>query len=162
MMQEKTRIGIGFGSNLGHCEDNIRNAIVLLGQSGLGKIKISSFIETNPVGFESSNIFKNCVGLFETLLQPQEVLTILMDTEQKLGRIRRDASGYIDRIIDLDLLFYGELIYNDEELVLPHPRLHERDFVLLPLCEVYAHWMHPLLNQTVKELLENRQREDSK
>lgn len=162
MIEEKICIGIGFGSNLGDTENNIRNAIDLLEGSGLRRIKISSIIESNPVGFVSNNVFKNCVGLFETRLPPLEVLTILMKTEQKLGRIRRDASGYSDRIIDLDLLFYGELVSNDEELVLPHPRLHERDFVLLPLSEVYGHWTHPILNQTVKELLEHRHQEDFK
>lgn len=157
MIGEKVCIGIGFGSNLDDCENNIRNAIVLLEKSGLDRISISSFIETIPAGFVSSNIFKNCVGLYETMMQPHEVLKLFLETEEKLGRNRSDASGYTDRIIDLDLLFYGELVCNDEGLILPHPRLHERDFVLLPLCEVYAQWMHPVLKQTAKELLENRQ-----
>ncbi len=150
-------IGIGFGSNLGNREDNIGKAIAILEEVGFVKLSVSSYIETQAEGFESKNLFSNCVGLFETTFGPREVLAELLKTEQNLGRSRSDSKGYADRTIDLDLLFYGDLIYDDSELTLPHPRLHERAFVLIPLVEISPTWRHPILQQTAVAMLENLQ-----
>ena len=151
-MNKLVRAGIGFGSNLGDREENIRNAILILENAGLVGIRLSSFIETKPVGFDSTNMFANCVGIVETELNPHEVLNILLQTEKKLGRNRSEISGYADRIIDLDLLFYGDWICADDMLVLPHPRLHERAFVLVPLAEVDTEWVHPVYNKNASQL----------
>ena len=151
-MTETVKVGIGLGSNLGNCEENVRNALNLLEESGLMPQVISTLIQTKPLGFESSNVFVNGVGIFETTKQPLDVLQLLMDIEQGMGR-KRKTRGYADRIIDLDLLFYDASILSLPQLVLPHPRMHEREFVLIPLVEVCPDWVHPILEQTASDLL---------
>jgi 2-amino-4-hydroxy-6-hydroxymethyldihydropteridine diphosphokinase len=151
-MTEIVKVGIGLGSNLGNCEENVMNALNLLEESGLVPQLISSLIQTKPLGFESSNVFVNGVGIFETTKQPLDVLQLLLEIELVMGR-KRKTIGYADRIIDLDLLFYGESILSHPQLVLPHPRMHEREFVLMPLVEVCPDWVHPMLKQTASVLL---------
>jgi 2-amino-4-hydroxy-6-hydroxymethyldihydropteridine diphosphokinase len=112
----------------------------------------SSIYETEPWGFHHPNKFLNQVLEVETSMDPESLLYRLLDVEKILGRIR-DGERYGSRTIDIDILFYNNLIINSESLIIPHPRLGERKFVLIPLCELIPSFLHPVLNKTVKQLL---------
>lgn len=146
------KIGIALGSNLGERSKNIQKAIQLLERQKIIPIKQSSLYETDPLGFESKNRFLNAVLLCETELSPHEVLNTLLNIEQDMGR-NRNANGYCDRIIDLDFLFADAIIIHDPNLVLPHPKMQERVFVLEPLAEINPEWRHPLLGLNTLEML---------
>lgn len=149
---------IGLGSNLpsrfGDPAANLREALRRLGD--LGQVTtISNFRETEPVGYTDQPRFVNAAALLETDLSPLDLLHALLGVEQAMGRVRAaDTPPKGPRIIDLDLLLYGELVLNDPELILPHPALHERRFVLEPLAEIAPDWQHPVLQTTTSELLD--------
>jgi 2-amino-4-hydroxy-6-hydroxymethyldihydropteridine diphosphokinase len=129
-------IYIGLGSNLGDREATIRSALALLESGGDVKVEaVSSLRETDPVGYEEQPKFLNGVAAISTHLAPRELLERLQDVERQLGR---DRSGprFGPRTIDLDLLLYGELTLDEPDLVIPHPRIPERRFVLEPLAEL--------------------------
>ena len=142
---------IGLGSNVGDKEENIRKAVDLI-KERCKALKVSSLYETEPVGYEDQDWFLNCVLKGETDLDPQELLGFLQSIEKKLGRVRTIKDG--PRSIDLDILFYGDRVVKKENLTIPHPRLHERGFVLIPLLEIEPNLTHPTLRRTVKELSE--------
>jgi 2-amino-4-hydroxy-6-hydroxymethyldihydropteridine diphosphokinase len=146
------KIGIALGSNLGERNKNIQRAIELLERTAIVPIRQSSLYETEPLGFVSKNRFLNAVLLCETALSPHEVLIALLKLEQEMGRTR-NAEGYTDRVIDLDLLFYGDIVLNTADLVLPHPKMQERKFVLEPLAEIHSEWRHPIFGINVLEML---------
>jgi 2-amino-4-hydroxy-6-hydroxymethyldihydropteridine diphosphokinase len=115
----------------------------------------SKIYETEPWGFIADNNFLNQVVLIETELEPHVLLKELLSIEAALGRQRNEnIKGYSSRPMDLDVLYYGDLIINDEDLILPHPRLHLRRFTLLPLCDVAPDFEHPVFKKTNKNLLE--------
>jgi 2-amino-4-hydroxy-6-hydroxymethyldihydropteridine diphosphokinase len=124
------RAYVGLGANLGEREESIRRAAELIGASRLSTIR-----ETEPWGFEDQPLFLNAVAELETDLPPRELLDRLLEVERELGRIR-GGPQYGPRTIDLDLLVYGDLELDDHGLTIPHPRLHERLFVLVPLAEL--------------------------
>lgn len=141
-----------FGSNSGNKHDNIEEAIALL-SAKTGDITIaSSYYETAPWGFESTEQFLNKVVAFETTLSPEDFLNYCLETEQKLGRIRLPDVRYASRTIDIDILFYDSRIINTPNLTIPHPRLPERNFVLTPLNEIMPAFIHPLLGKRISEL----------
>lgn len=145
---------IGLGSNLasefGDREANLREAVRRLGE--LSKVKaVSRFYDTEPVGYLDQPRFLNAAVVLETELEPVELMRALLGIEQEMGRERVIAKG--PRVIDLDLLLYGEHVMSTAELTLPHPEMQERRFVLEPLNEVAADWVHPVLGVTVGELL---------
>jgi len=144
------RVFIGVGSNLGNRQENIDNALSLLAPR-CKIIKKSSIYETEPVGYEKQGKFLNLVVIVGTELKALEMLDFLLDIEKKLGRVRGIKNG--PRTIDLDILFYGDDIIESKDLIVPHPRLHERLFVLEPLNEIDNEKMHPVLKKSVKELL---------
>ena len=132
------QVYLGLGSNLGEREENIRRAIRLIGER-VGKVtRQSSLIETEPWGFESENRFLNGVILCETKLSPREVLKETQRIERELGRKRilLTPSPYSDRPIDIDILLYDDLQVDEPDLKIPHPLMHERDFVMKPLKEI--------------------------
>ena len=127
---------LGLGSNLGDREETIRRAIELIGER-VGKVtRQSSLIETEPWGFESENRFLNGVILCETEKTPREVLKETQRIERELGRKKKTKTGYHDRPIDIDILLYDDLQVDEPDLKIPHPLMHERDFVMMPLKEV--------------------------
>lgn len=141
---------LSLGSNLGDREANLHEAIARLGV--LGKVKrVSSFYETEPVEFTEQPWFLNCAVEIETTLSPQELLNGMLAIERAMGRERIQPKG--PRLIDLDILLFDAEIIHEEKLTIPHPAMHERKFVLEPLVEIAPHVRHPVLNQSVKELM---------
>ena len=146
--------GIGMGANLGHRERTLLAAWHELTEaSGVRGREFSSPYVSAPLDMQSENTFLNAVGLVETTLSPPALLHLLLDIEARHGR-RRDpqARGYQDRPLDLDLLLVDDLCLRAPDLVLPHPRQHERLFVLEPLAEIMPEWRHPTLGRSVREL----------
>ncbi len=144
---------IAIGSNLGNRVDNVFNAINLLNNASIKVLKISKLYETEPWGFESENWFLNAACLVNTSLSPFELLLSLQNIEKNLGRTQKTITSYSSRTIDLDIIFYENLIINTHKLIIPHPRLHLRNFVLYPLNDIVPDWQHPVLKLTVKQLL---------
>ncbi len=148
---------IALGSNLpsrfGAPADNLREAIHRL--EDLGTVTAESrFLETDPVGYTQQPRFLNAVALLETDISPLDLLRGLLAIEHSMGRDRAKSPPKGPRIIDLDLLLYGDLVLDDPALTLPHPALHERRFVLAPLAEVAPNWQHPTLELSILQLLQ--------
>ena len=148
-------IYLGLGTNIGNKEENLTRAIEKLSLA-FGKCQaVSSFMETEPWGFESCNSFLNCCVAFETTLTPLELLDITERIERELGRtVKSDGGIYHDRIIDIDILLYGREIVKEERLTIPHPLMHKRMFVLQPLAEIAPEALHPILHKSIGQLLE--------
>jgi 2-amino-4-hydroxy-6-hydroxymethyldihydropteridine diphosphokinase len=113
----------------------------------------SALYESTAWGFEAEHNFLNQVLEVSTNLQPLDLLHVLLRIEKDLGRTRSGASGYASRGIDIDILFLDDQVIDTEELTVPHPRLHQRRFTLMPLNEQWPDWVHPTIGETVKELL---------
>lgn len=143
------------GSNMGDKLALLNNAIEMI-ECRCGKvIKKSSIYESEPWGFVSDEYFVNQAICIETELSAHDLLKELLQIESELGRVRNENNiGYASRPIDLDVIYYGDMINDDDFLSLPHPRLHLRRFVLEPLCEIASDFKHPNLKLTNKELLE--------
>jgi 2-amino-4-hydroxy-6-hydroxymethyldihydropteridine diphosphokinase len=131
---------LGLGSNLGDKCLHLRTAINEI-EKRIGHVECqSAFVETEPWGFESDNTFVNAVVRVDTALSPLDLLKETQTIEREMGRTHKTVDGkYSDRIIDIDILLYGDVEINLPELVVPHPRMHERDFVKKPLEEVRSH-----------------------
>jgi 2-amino-4-hydroxy-6-hydroxymethyldihydropteridine diphosphokinase len=131
---------LGLGSNLGDKCLHLRTAINEI-EKRIGHVECqSAFVETEPWGFESDNTFVNAVVRVDTALSPLDLLKETQTIEREMGRTHKTVDGkYSDRIIDIDILLYGDVEINLPELVVPHPRMHERDFVMKPLEEVRSH-----------------------
>jgi 2-amino-4-hydroxy-6-hydroxymethyldihydropteridine diphosphokinase len=143
---------IGIGSNLGNREKNCSRSIDLLEKNGIVVRRMSSLYETMPWGVRDQPLFLNMVIEVETELKPQEFLKLLKNVEIEVGRKRSSRWG--PRTIDLDILLYDDIILNKDTLIIPHPFLHKRDFVLIPLCEIAPDVKHPALQLTMRELLQ--------
>ena len=131
------KVYLGLGSNLGDCRKNLERAIRLIGDRVGQVTRQSSFIETEPWGFESPHKFMNAVILCETTRSPREVLLLTQQIERDMGRMKKSVSGgYADRAIDIDILLYDDLSVDEPDLKIPHPLMHERDFVMRPLNEI--------------------------
>lgn len=150
-------IFIALGANLpgpfGAPEITLEKAIQRLQASGLEIISRSNIWVTEPVPASDQPLYRNAVIGVKTDLKPAELLTLLHVIESEFGRIRHNRNE--PRIIDLDLLAYDDLIIDQFDINLPHPRLQERAFVLVPLCEIAPSWIHPALNKTAQILLDN-------
>jgi len=127
---------LSLGSNLGNKKKNLEDALSLISDLVGHVCRVSSFIETEPWGFDSKNTFLNAACLVETALTPEQCLNITQEIERKLGRTAKSGDSYEDRPIDIDLLSYDNLNIDTPELTLPHPRMHEREFVMIPLQEI--------------------------
>ena len=143
---------LGLGTNLGNKKQNL-----LLAMNGISKeigevICQSAFYTSKPWGFESENNFLNSVVLVETMLTPMELLIKTQELEKMLGRTEKTSHNFADRTIDIDILLYDNLIVNEPDLKIPHQLLHLRDFVLIPLSEIAANVVHPVIGKTIIEL----------
>ncbi len=145
---------IGIGSNLGDRKGTIRSALEqLTKEPGVQSVEASSLYETEPVGGPpGQNRYLNAVARLETTLPPGGLLAVLQRIELQLGRVRRERWG--PRTIDLDLLLYDDLVIDTPDLVIPHPCMHERRFVLEPLAAIAPHMVHPVLQRTIAALLD--------
>ena len=141
---------LGLGSNLGDKRAHIVRAVELLGE--IAQVhQVSSLFKTEPVGNPDQDWFLNCAVEIETALDPRQLLAAALAIERKLKRIRKIKDG--PRTIDIDILFYGCHVVDESGLAIPHPRLHQRLFVLAPLREICPGFSHPVLKQSVKELV---------
>ena len=128
---------LGLGTNLGDKRKNLNDAIRMM-ENLVGEVeKVSSVIETEPEGFKSDNMFLNAVVKVRTALSPFEILDITQDVEKSLGRKEKSSNGiYHDRVIDIDILLYDDIKISTPRLVIPHPRMAQREFVMTPLTEI--------------------------
>ena len=131
-----TDVYLGLGSNLGDRRANLRRAVTLIGER-VGRVTaLSSFYETAPWGFASDNAFLNACLLVQTDYSPMEVLRITQRIERDMGRLCKSCGVYADRIIDIDILLFGDLVISTDVLTVPHPLMAQRDFVMRPLREI--------------------------
>lgn len=149
METKPVTIYLGLGSNMGNRQDNLERALDLLSQR-LRIGNVSSIYDTEPIGNVNQPCFLNLVCQAYIRLAPRELLTLAKGIELKLGRAVGKSNS--PRPIDIDILFYGDLVIEMPELVIPHPRLTERAFVLVPLDEIAPDLVHPVSGKTVKEL----------
>ena len=149
---------IGFGSNIGDRLAHIQNAIHTLSKTeGITLKEVSSIYKTDPVGYEAQAQFLNGVAAIQTSLSPLSLLHTLKEIETAVGRQHRIRWG--PREIDLDILIYGDLCLRTEKLILPHPEMHLRSFVLVPLAEIAPNLVHPVFQEAIHTLL-NRFEDD--
>lgn len=141
------------GSNLGDRRVNLFSALEKLKIISIHKPKVSGFYLSEPWGFSSDKMFYNLAVKIQTNLSPRELLSYVLEVEKELGRTREISEIYLPRIIDIDIIFYGEKIVNEKDLIIPHPRVHLRKFALLPLCEIEENFKHPIFNKSLKNLL---------
>ncbi|WP_294626876.1 2-amino-4-hydroxy-6-hydroxymethyldihydropteridine diphosphokinase [uncultured Bacteroides sp.] len=152
------KVYVGLGTNLGDKEQNLRDAVQKI-EKQIGKVvSLSAFYVTAPWGFASDNSFLNAAACVDTALSPWEVLQQTQAIERELGRTKKSVGGvYSDRLIDIDLLLYEDLVLSatspsGAELTLPHPLMAERDFVMRPLAEIAPEVVHPVSGKTMKEM----------
>ncbi|MBN4070898.1 2-amino-4-hydroxy-6-hydroxymethyldihydropteridine diphosphokinase [Crocinitomix catalasitica] len=151
----ETEIYIAIGSNLGDREGNFMKAFTMIEREVGIILKKSSFLRTEPEGFDSSEQFLNAVLLAKTGLSAAEAMKTVKNIEKSMGRVNSDKERYFDRIIDLDIIDYGGEVFETNGLILPHPRMHLRSFVLIPLAEIDSEWLHPRLNRTISDLIKS-------
>ena len=153
-MPESNKAYLLLGSNIEPRFDFMKEALELIGETVGRVVRISSVYESEPWGFQSKVHFLNCVVLVESRLMAEEILRQILNIEKRLGRVRRKGVGYASRKIDIDMLYFNEDVIDMPDLQVPHPRLHERRFTLMPLVEIVPELVHPKLRKTNRELLE--------
>lgn len=148
-MKENNTVYIGIGTNIGDRFKNIEKALEDIKELGI-ITKISKIYETKPVGYKDQDDFLNLVIELETELQVTDLIIKLQEIEHRMGRIKTVKNG--PRIIDLDILLYNNEIIRNKGLIIPHPEMHKRSFVLEPFNEIEPKKIHPVLNKTIREL----------
>ena len=145
---------LSLGSNIGDRLGYLQQAAALLSShEDISIITTSSFYETEPWQMNTKNWFVNAVVQISTSLSPEELLETTQRVEDKLGRVRdKNVLGYQDRTIDIDILFYDKMMMHNEILTIPHPLLHRRACLLVPMLEIAQDFVHPVFNKTISEL----------
>ena len=141
---QKHIVYLALGSNMGDRQAHLRRAINEIEKQVGYVVRHSAFHVTEPVGFQSENLFVNAAVCCHTELSPHELLVVTQRIERQLGRRRKSKNGiYHDRVIDIDILLYDDLTVNDPDLIIPHPRMYERPFVMIPLKEILEKQTNP-------------------
>lgn len=145
------KVYLCLGGNIGDTRNYLQNAVAMIGRH-IGRIVSQSAVyQSEPWGFNAEQMFLNQVVVAETELEPHAVLELCLQIEAELGRTR-SGNGYEPRTIDIDIVFFGQQIISQPDLQVPHPLMHRRNFVLRPLCDVAADFVHPVFGLTVKQL----------
>lgn len=144
---------LALGTNIGNKRRNMITAAALLAERVGDVLALSGFYETEPWGFQSENTFLNAALQLDTSLSPLELLKATQEIEIEMGRTQKSNGAYHDRIIDIDILLYEDLVLQTPELSLPHPLMHERLFVMEPLAEIAPNVIHPVFKKPVISLL---------
>ncbi len=142
------------GTNVGSLRDNLRRGLERLKTDGLTVLRISSLYRTSPVDYREQDWFLNMVVEIETLMTPEKLLHHCQAVEEQLGRKRLIEKG--PRTPDVDILFYGSEVIRNAGLIIPHPQIAERKFVLVPLAEIAPHLIHPVTKKSVLQMLQER------
>ena len=155
----KDHVYLGLGANVGNREETLKKAIEMLdAENEIQLLKTSSFIETKPESKVKQPDFLNGAIEIRTILTPRELLNVTQAIENKLGRVSK--GNYDPRTIDIDILFYGDDILAEDDLVVPHPMVQDRDFVLKPLSEIASDFLHPIFQESVTNMLANISNKD--
>ena len=145
------KVYIAAGSNLGDKEETLKEAIYLIDKrKDCVVTKVSNFYTTDPVGYEDQDQFVNCVFEINTLQTPSELMDTLLEVEKDFKRERIIRWG--PRTLDLDIIFYNDIISYDEHILIPHPRAHERQFVMKPMCDINPYYVHPIYRKRVMDI----------
>ncbi len=152
MMKPKYRVTLLIGGNQGDRVGLLKQACDMIGQQVGDIVQLSSIYESEAWGFEAEQSFLNQAVVVETRLEPHEVLGKALFIETQLGRVR-SGNGYSSRTMDIDILFVDNKCIDTPDLIVPHPRIHQRNFVLVPLCEIMSDYVHPILQKTMSNLL---------
>ncbi|WP_366186694.1 2-amino-4-hydroxy-6-hydroxymethyldihydropteridine diphosphokinase [Flavobacterium ovatum] len=155
-MKLEQKVVLSLGTNQGDKLGNILFCIQLIKEKIGVVTQVSKLYESPSWGFES-DAFYNCALEVKTTQSPSGILKNALSIEQEMGRIRKEQLGYQSRIIDIDLVFFGEELIDTVDLQIPHPLMQERKFVLMPVSDLKIQWKHPVFNQTITSLLENCQ-----
>ncbi|NLJ82147.1 MAG: 2-amino-4-hydroxy-6-hydroxymethyldihydropteridine diphosphokinase [Bacteroidales bacterium] len=152
-MENYNKVYLLAGGNLNNTPKKYQELVQLLEEKVGEIIGESSFYKSNAWGFVSNYPFVNIIYIVHTKLSPEEVLVQTQKIEKKLGRTYKNQSAtYSDRSMDIDILFYNNLIYNSKDLIIPHPRIMERKFTLAPLVEISPEYIHPIVQKTINQL----------
>lgn len=152
-------VHLALGSNLGDKQKNIEEALDKIEERIGSIVSLSAFYLTTPVGFQSENIFLNCVCEVATYIDIYRLFAITQEIEKEIGREKKSKDcQYMDRVIDIDLILAGDQVIDTPELTIPHPRFHTRSFVLDPLYEIAPDLIHPQLGKSIGELREELQK----
>jgi len=154
-VKQKHAVYISIGSNIGNKLKNCQNGIAALIKPGLSLLrKQSPFYSTEPVDYKNQDWFINAVIKIQSVFDPYQLLSEIKSIQQGVGRIS-DPVRYGPRVLDLDILLYDDLVINSSGLVIPHPRMHKRRFVLKPICDIDPKVVHPVLKKDMRHLLDN-------
>ena len=143
---------LSLGTNIGNKRRNLITAAALLAERVGDILALSDIYETEPWGFESENTFLNAALALRTLLSPLELLDATRLIEIEMGRVEKSNGTYQDRIIDIDILMYDDIVMQTLQLTIPHPLMHKRSFVMEPLAEIAPDVVHPVFHKTIAEL----------
>lgn len=152
---------LSIGSNVGNKPDNLKRAISILDQeSDIEVVETSSFYQTEPQNYTDQDWFVNAALKIKTGLHPEDLMAVLKNIENNLDKDGKPFR-FGPRIIDLDIIYYDDLIFKTRHLEIPHPRMHERCFVLIPICDIGARTLHPILNVRSDELLKKIEKQET-